>query len=236
MIRYYCWNTQNARKAAIFLAEAKMDHEIVPVNLFDNEHKREEYTAICPNGRIPALVDTEVVDENGRSLAIFESGCILVYLGEKTQLFLPVDPAKKFEVLQWVFWQMSGLGPTLGQLAHFAAPMNLESPSVNALLKHYCAEDVHAYPLERFMNESIRLLGVLETALEGKAFIAGEYSIADMAIFPWIESAWSSFKAANPEIDGDFKNIVQWMERISARSAVGQVLKDYAWENDAMFR
>lgn len=232
MLSYYSWNTQNARKAAIFMEEVGLEYQIIPVNLFTDDNKQESFTQLNPNQKIPVLIDSDLIDSEGNPQPLAESGCILLYLAEKTNRFLPENLTERYVTLQWVFWQMSGLGPALGQLAHFVAPVNIDSPGVNSLLKNYCAKEVHTYPIERFLNESIRLLRVLETQLINRDYIQSEYSIADMAIYPWIESAWPGFVEANPQISDDFPNITQWQKRLAKRQAIKKVLEQYHWETD----
>jgi GST-like protein len=234
MLKYYCWNTQNSRKAALFFVEAKLNYEIIPVDLFNNEHKQEAFLKINPNGRIPALVDETggKVEDVRKSVTIFESGCILQYLAEITGKYLPQDLAEKYEVLSWLNWQMSGLGPTLGQLAHFSVSAAPDSKHFNSLLKSHAAKELHHYSLGRFYDESMRLLLVLEGQLETHKYICGKYSIADMAVFPWVESIWGGMQASNPQLDETFSNISRWLTTMLERPSVQQVLKDYAWEMD----
>lgn len=232
MLSYYCWNTQNARKAAIFFEEANLPYRIVPINLLEDENKAAPFLAVNPNGRIPALVDTGDGGRDAETVTVFESGCILQYLAEKTGLYLPTHPAQRYQVLSWLYWQMSGLGPTLGQFAHFAAVLAMDSPRVNSLLKRHCAKEVHPYAIERFRNESLRLLGVLDGQLRSRDYVCGDYSVADMAAFPWVESVWTGFRAVDGEIDHRLANVARWLARMMVRTSVNTVLEKYAWEVD----
>jgi GST-like protein len=169
MIDLHYWPTPNGWKVSIALEETGLPYRVLPVDLGRGEQLRPEFLAISPNGRIPALVDHAPAD-GGAPLALFESGAILVYLAEKSGRFLPGDARGRAEVLAWLFWQVGGLGPMLGQHGHFAL---------------YAPERV-PYAIERYRREAERLYGVLERRLEGRAHLCGEYSIADMACWPWV--------------------------------------------------
>ena len=193
----YYWPTPNGKKITIFLEEAGLPYEVKPVNIGRGEQFAPEFLKISPNNRMPAIVDPK--GPNGKPLALFESGAILRYLAEKAGRFYPADPRGKAKVDEWLFWQVGGLGPMAGQAGHF---------------RNYVAEKI-PYAIERYTNEVNRLYGVLESQLkDGRDFIAGRYSIADMAIFPWIvpESHGQSLDA--------FPNLKAWHERMSARPAV----------------
>ena len=196
----YYWTTPNGHKVTIFLEEAGLPYNLHPININKGEQFTSEFLAISPNNRIPALVDSTPNDEN-EPLSIFESGAILEYLADKTGTFLPKSGAARYNVLQWLYWQMGGLGPMAGQNHHFT---------------QYAPEEV-PYAITRYVNETARLYGVLEKQLAGKNFITGEYSIADMASYPWIHSHDKQGQDLN-----NFPNIKAWFERISARPAVIQ--------------
>ena len=167
MIDLYYWTTPNGHKITIFLEEAGLPYSIKPVNISTGEQFAPEFLKIAPNNRIPAIVDNEPADGKG-PLSIFESGAILQYLGEKTGKFLPADARGRSEVMQWLFWQMGGLGPMAGQNGHF---------------NNYAPEKI-PYAIDRYVKETERLYGVLDERLDGREFIASDYSIADMASYP----------------------------------------------------
>ena len=203
MIDLHYWTTPNGHKITIFLEEAELPYTVHPVNISKNEQFNPDFLKIAPNNRIPAIVDTEPGDGKG-PLSLFESGAILWYLAEKTKKFVPASPRGKAEVSQWLFWQMGGLGPMAGQNHHF----NLYAP-----------EKV-PYAMERYIKETTRLYGVLNKQLEGKDFVAGEYSIADMAIYPWIVP-WE----AQSQKLSDFPHLKRWFEKMAARPAVIRAYK-----------
>ncbi|MBX9647037.1 MAG: glutathione S-transferase N-terminal domain-containing protein [Xanthobacteraceae bacterium] len=197
MIELYYWTTPNGQKITIFLEEADARYEIVPINISKGQQFDPDFLRISPNNRIPAIVDREPVD-GGRPLSIFESGAILLYLAEKSGRFLPNDMRGRQEVSQWLFWQMGGLGPMAGQTHHFL---------------HYAPEAI-PYARDRYVNETNRLYGVLNRRLADREFVAGEYSIADMAIYPWI------LPDRQGQTLNDFPNIARWHSAIAARPAV----------------
>ena len=168
MIDLYYWGTPNGHKISIALEEMGLKYQIFPINILENDQFQSDFLAISPNNKIPAMVDQEGPD--GQPISIFESGAILQYLGRKTGMFYPTDEIKRIQVEQWLMWQMGGLGPMLGQNHHFS---------------RFAPERI-AYATERYVNESKRLYGVLNKQLVGQDYVAGEYSIADMAIFPWL--------------------------------------------------
>lgn len=171
MIDLHYWPTPNGHKVTLLLEEAGLDYRLVPVNIGSGEQFRPEFLAIAPNNRMPAIVDHAPAD-GGEALSLFESGAILLYLAEKTGRFLPQDLRGRKTVLEWLFWQMGGLGPMTGQYGHF----------------HVYAPEAIDYARDRYLREAQRLLGVLDRRLEARAFIAGDdYSIADMACYPWID-------------------------------------------------
>ncbi len=197
MIDFHFWTTPNGYKVMLFLEESGLDYTIVPVNISKGEQFRPEFLAISPNNRIPAIVDHAPAGGGG-PLAVFESGAILAYLAEKTGRFLPADPAGRSEVMQWLFWQMGGLGPMLGQHLHFSA---------------YAPEKLD-YAIQRYAREAERLYGVLDRRLDGREFIAGDYSIADMASFPWVHR----LNGDKPALD-DYPNLKRWHDTIAERPA-----------------
>lgn len=198
MIDLYYWTTPNGHKITIFLEEAGLPYKIHPVNIGKGEQFSPDFLKIAPNNRIPAIVDTEPLDNKG-PLSIFESGAILWYLAEKTKKFIPADPRGKVLVSEWLFWQMAGLGPMAGQNHHFNA---------------YAPEKI-SYAMERYIKETGRLYGVLNKQLDGKDFVAGEYSIADMAIYPWIVP----FERQSQNLN-DFPHLKRWFESMKQRPAV----------------
>lgn len=170
MIDLHYWPTPNGHKVTLFLEEAGLDYTILPVNIGKGDQFRPEYLAFSPNNKMPAIVDHAPAD-GGDPQTVFESGAILLYLAEKSGQFLSTDPRTRIETLEWLFWQMAGLGPMTGQYGHFNV---------------YAPERI-PYAIERYTNEANRLLQVLDTHLKGRDFIAGDaYSIADMATYPWI--------------------------------------------------
>ena len=200
MIDLYYWTTPNGHKVTIFLEEADVDYTIKPIDIGKGDQFAPDFLAIAPNNRIPAIVDHEPAD-GGEPLSLFESGAILQYLAEKTGQFLPSGGRDRANVLQWLFWQMGGLGPMLGQNHHFGI---------------YAPEKI-PYAINRYVKETERLYGVLDTQLKDREFIAGDYSIADMACYPWIVP----HQAQQQNID-DFPHLKRWFEAIAARPAVQQ--------------
>jgi GSH-dependent disulfide-bond oxidoreductase len=198
MIDLHYWTTPNGHKITIFLEETGLPYRILPVNIGKGEQFAREFLAVAPNNRIPAIVDRDPADA-GKPVSVFESGAILVYLAEKTGRFLPNDLRGRSEVLQWLFWQMGNLGPMAGQNNHFA---------------NY-AVDKLPYAIERYRNEVNRLYGVLNRRLADRPFVAGDYSIADMASYPWIVP----YERQGQNID-DFPNVKRWLEAVRARPAV----------------
>src|ERR1700754_1137901 len=197
MIDLYYWTTPNGHKITIFLEETGTPYKVFPVNIGKGEQFKAEFLAVSPNNRIPALVDHDPPG-GGKPISVFESGAMLVYLAEKTGKFLPKEPAKRADVMQWLFWQMGGLGPMSGQNNHFA---------------HYALDKI-PYAIDRYRNEVNRLYGVLNKKLEGRDFIAGDYSIADMASYPWIVP----YERQGQKLE-DFPNVQRWFEAIKARPA-----------------
>ena len=209
MIDLHYWTTPNGHKVTIFLEETGLPYKIVPVDIGKGEQFAPEFLAIAPNNRIPAIVDTAPAD-GGAPVSLFESGAILLYLAEKTGKLIPADLRDRAEVLQWLFWQMGGLGPMAGQNNHF----------------RYAAPEKLAYAIDRYTKETNRLYGVLNKRLADRPFLAGDaYSIADIASYPWIVP----YERQGQSLD-DFPHLKRWFEAIRARPAterayalVGQV-------------
>lgn len=198
MIDLYYWTTPNGHKITIFLEEAHVPYRLFPVNIGKGEQFKPEFLRVAPNNRIPAIVDDEPAD-GGEPISIFESGAILQYLGEKTGRFLPSGLRGRFDVMQWLFWQMAGLGPMAGQNHHFS---------------QYAPERI-PYATERYVKETNRLYGVLDRRLADREFVAGEYSIADMACYPWTVS-----HERQGQNLADFPHLQRWFAAIAARPAV----------------
>jgi GST-like protein len=194
-IELYTWNTPNGRKISVALEEMGLGYNVHPVNIGKGEQFKPEFLKISPNNRIPAIIDT---DGPGHApISVFESGAILIYLGQKTGKFFPADPRKQVPVLEWLMWQMGGFGPMPGQVHHFLQVEN---------------EQDRRYGLERYSKETRRLYGVLDKQLADKEYVAGECSIADFAILGW---AW---RHERHQVDlADFPNVKRWYETIMAR-------------------
>jgi GST-like protein len=211
MIELYFAATPNGLKARLFLEEAGLPYRLVPVRLSKGEQSRPDYLAISPNAKIPAIVDDAPAD-GGPPLSLFESGAILLYLAQKTGRLLPADDRGRADVLQWLFWQMSALGPMAGQIGHF----NVFAP-----------EPV-PYAIERYARETRRLYGVLDRRLADREWIAGDFSIADIACYPWIVP-----HRGHGQNLADFPNLRRWFEAIAARPATQRV---YAGVEDVYSR
>ena len=197
MIDLYYWTTPNGHKVTMFLEESGLPYRIMPVNISAGEQFKPEFLAIAPNNRIPAIVDTAPVG-GGAPIAMFESGAILLYLADKTGQFIPADVRGRADALQWLFWQMGGLGPMAGQNHHF---------------KQYAPESI-PYAIDRYVKETNRLYGVLNRRLADRRFLAGDYSIADMASYPWIVPHERQGQSL-----GDFPFLKRWFNEIAARPA-----------------
>ena len=193
MIDLYYWPTPNGRKVSIMLEECDLPYNTIPVNIGRGEQFSAEFLAISPNNRIPAIYDHD------DSISLFESGAILSYFAEKTGKFMPQTLHERFEVMQWLFWQMANLGPMAGQLSHFV---------------NYAPEPV-PYAHDRYEKEYDRLLGVMNTRLADNEYLAGDYSIADIASFPWV----MSYKRLGTDLDG-FIDVRRWFDAIKVRPAV----------------
>jgi GST-like protein len=198
MIDLYYWTTPNGHKVTIFLEEAELAYAIKPVNISAGEQFGAGFLKLSPNNRIPAIVDHDPADGAG-PLGVFESGAILEYLAEKTGKLMPGDRRGRTEVMQWLFWQTSGLGPMLGQNHHFA---------------HYAPEPI-PYAVERYRRESERLYSVLDRQLREREFIAGAYSIADVACYPWVvPHARQGIRLE------EFPHVKRWFDAVAGRPAV----------------
>jgi GSH-dependent disulfide-bond oxidoreductase len=198
MIDLHYWTTPNGHKVTIFLEEAGLAYKIVPVNISKGDQFKPEFLALSPNNRIPAIVDHTPKD-GGKPIPVFESGAILLYLAEKTGKFIGSDLRRKVEVTQWLFWQMGGLGPMAGQNHHFS---------------QYAPEKI-PYAIERYVKETNRLYGVLDKRLADREFMAGHYSIADMATYPWVVP----HERQGQRLE-DFPHLKRWFDAIRSRPAV----------------
>ena len=200
MIDLYYAPTPNGWKITIMLEECSIPYKVIPVNLGKGDQFKPEFLAISPNNRMPAIVDHEGPD--GEEISVFESGAILLYLGEKTGKFLPTQAAERIKVLEWLFWQIGGLGPMAGQVSHFVnyAP-NFPGD--------------HSYSEKRYKNEYDRLLGVMNNILIEREYLAGDYSIADMASFPWV----TAYKRYEVDLN-KFKEVRRWFDALKKRQAV----------------
>ena len=196
MIELYYWPTPNGHKVAMFLEEAGLNYTIHPVDISAGDQFRPGFLAISPNNRMPAIIDL-VPSDHGDPISVFESGAILLYLAERTGRFLPTDARGRKAAMEWLFWQVGGLGPMAGQNHHFG----LYAPSKIP------------YAIERYVKETNRLYGVLDRHLENRTFIAGDgYSVADMACYPWVVP----WKRQQQNLDG-FPNLRRWFDRVRAR-------------------
>ena len=197
MIDLYYWTTPNGHKVTIFLEESGLPYKIIPVNISKGDQFKPEFLAISPNNRIPAIVDHDPLDGKN-PISVFESGAILLYLADKTGKFLPNNLRQKIEAMQWLFWQMAGLGPMAGQNHHFS---------------QYAPEKL-AYAIDRYVKETNRLYGVLNKRLADRKFVAGDYSIADIAAYPWVVP----YERQGQKLE-DFLHLKRWFEAIKARPA-----------------
>ena len=197
MIDLYTWSTPNGHKAQIMLEETGLDYDLHPVNLGEGEQDEPEYLAINPNGKIPTIVDHD--GPGGEALPIFESGAILLYLAEKSGSFLPADPRSHWQAISWLMFQMGGLGPVLGQAGYFRNRAPVPVPVA----------------VERYTREAERLYGVVDHRLAEAEFLAGTYSIADIACFPWMRV----HQRLGIDVE-DYPNVTRWLQAINARPAV----------------
>jgi len=198
MLDLYYWPTPNGWKVSIALEEMELPYEVKYVNIGRGEQFEPDFLEISPNNRMPALVDRDPIG-GGEPLSVFESGAILVYLADKTGKFLPAEPRGRYDVLQWLMWQMGGLGPMAGQNHHFGG---------------YAPERI-PYAIERYVKETARLYGVLDKQLRGREYVCGDYSIADMAIWPWIVP-----HERQQQDLADFPEIARWYEKMKTRPGV----------------
>ena len=210
MIDLHYWTTPNGHKVTIFLEETGLPYNLMPVNIGKGEQFKAEFLAISPNNRIPALIDRAPAG-GGKPIAVFESGAMLLYLAEKTGQFLPRDPRARIDAIQWLFWQMGNLGPMAGQNNHFS---------------NYAVEKI-PYAMDRYRNEVNRLYGVLDKRLAEREFVAEDYSIADIAIWPWISRyEWQTIDL------NDYPNVKRWYADVRARPqvqaglAIGKFVKE----------
>jgi len=202
MIDLYSWATPNGHKIHIALEEMGLPYDTHPVNIGKGDQFKPAFLKISPNNKMPAIVDREGPD--GKPISIFESGAILLYLAQKSGRFLPTEPRGYWEVMQWLMFQMGGVGPMFGQANHFMA---------------YAPEKIE-YAINRYRNEVGRLYGVMDRRLADRPFIAGDYSIADMALFPWCQGF--ERRQQKPE---DFPNVKRWVDTMAARPAVQRGMK-----------
>jgi GST-like protein len=200
MIDFYYWPTPNGWKVAIMLEECNLEYRMIPVNINRGDQFKPEFLAISPNNRMPAIVDHAPHESYGvERVSVFESGAILIYLAEKSGRFMPRDPMGRKEALEWLFWQVGNLGPMAGQLSHFV---------------NYASGE-HPYSHRRYADEYNRCLGVLEWRLAAREFILGEYSVADMAAWPWVLGAKRMGQALE-----EFPNVSRWRSTVKDRPAV----------------
>ncbi len=195
MIDLYYWTTPNGHKITMFLEEVGLPYNIFPINIGSGDQFKPEFLKISPNNRIPAIIDREPTG-GGEPISVFESGAILLYLAEKTNKLIPTDVRDRVAALEWLFWQMGGLGPMAGQNHHF---------------NRYAPEKI-PYAIDRYVNETGRLYGVLNKRLESREFVAGSYSIADIASYPWI----TGYELQGQNLD-NFPHLKRWFEAIKAR-------------------
>jgi GST-like protein len=199
VIDLYYWQTPNGRKASIMLEELELPYRVIPINIGRGEQFTPEFLAVSPNNRIPAIVDHAPAD-GGAPIPIFESGAILLYLADKAGALIPRDVRGRSEVTQWLMWQVGGIGPMFGQVNHFAV---------------YAKEKI-PYAIDRYVTEAKRLVGVLNKRLADREYVAGAYSIADIASYPWVVSARERL-LGEPDA---FPHVMRWLDAIAARPAV----------------
>ncbi len=199
MIDLYSWKTSNGKKASIMLEECGLDYNIHPIHIGQDDQFTPEYTAINPNGKIPAIIDQD--GPGSQPYTVIESGAILMYLAEKTGKFMPQDMAARYEVIQWLMFQMGGIGPIFGQVHHFKRAAKEQVP----------------YAINRYYTECRRLYGVLDARLARRDYLAGDLSIADFATLPWV------FRFDWQEVDlDDFANVKRWYDILMARPALAR--------------
>lgn len=203
MIDLYSWKTSNGKKASIMLEECGLDYNIHPIHIGQDDQFTPEYTAINPNGKIPAIIDQD--GPGSQPYTVIESGAILMYLAEKTGKFMPQDMAARYEVIQWLMFQMGGIGPMFGQFGFFHKFAGKE------------IEDKRGF--ERYRDESRRLIGVLDGRLDGREYIMDDYSIADIAIWPWLRGMIGFYEAGDIMEMEKYPNASEWLERCAGREA-----------------
>lgn len=196
-IDFYYWPTPNGWKISIMLEEAEIPYNVIPVNISAGDQFKPEFLEISPNNKMPAIVDPDGLD--GKPIALFESGAILLYLADKTGCFIPSNPRDRYIVIEWLMFQMGGVGPMLGQAHHF---------------RQYAPEQI-PYAIDRYTNEATRLYRVLDKQLAQVEYVAGDYSIADMAIFPWIVP----YERQGQNL-ADYPNLKRWFDALNERPAV----------------
>lgn len=209
VIQLYSLTTPNGVKASIMLEETGLDYELHKVSFATDDQLTPEFISLNPNNKIPAIIDPN--GPGGNPVGVWESGAILIYLAEKAGMLLPTDPAKRIKVLQWLMFQMGGVGPMFGQFGHFYK---------------FAADKVSdPYPTERYLNETKRLLGVLDKQLADREFVAGDYSIADIAIFPWLNVLNTFYEAGEVTEFESHSNVRAYADRCLARPAVERGMK-----------
>jgi GST-like protein len=201
VIDLYYWQTPNGRKITVLLEELALPYKVIPVNIGRGDQFKPEFLAISPNNRMPAIVDHAPAD-GGPPISVFESGAILLYLADKTGKLIPSDVRGRNDVVQWLMWQMAGVGPMFGQASHFLMYAKEKLP----------------YAIDRYVGEVKRLIGVLDKQLVGREFVAGAYSIADIAIYPWVRSAME--RGVTGADAATYPQTARWLAAISARPAV----------------
>ena len=207
MLELWTWATSNGHKIHILLEELGVPYQVNRVDIHAGDQFRAEFLALSPNNKIPAIRDPDGPD--GEPITLFESGAILIYLAEKHGRFIPARASDRYTCLQWLMFQMAGIGPMLGQANHFATQAPERIP----------------YAMQRYFDESLRLLGVLDRRLGEHDYLAGDYSIADMATYPWVIAAWPLFKSLPPEQSGAMEHVGAWLERVGERPAVQRGMK-----------
>jgi GST-like protein len=200
MIDLYTWTTPNGRKVSVMLEECELEYAVHPVDIRAGEQFEPEFVAICPNSKIPAIVDRDT------GVSLFESGAILIHLAEKTGRFLPGTGPGRARTLAWLMWQMANIGPMLGQANHFATVAPEKIP----------------YAIDRYISESARLIKVMDDRLARVAFLAGDYSIADIATYPWVTAGFDLIRGAKPDVVGKGEHVARWLAAIAARPAVAK--------------
>ncbi|HLD69079.1 MAG TPA: glutathione S-transferase N-terminal domain-containing protein [Pseudomonas sp.] len=229
MLTLYAWTTQNARKITIMLEECGLPYRISPVDILKDEQHSPAFRQLNPNRKIPVLVDDDLCGVGGEPLTVFETGAILLYLAEKSGRFLSPQPGQRAHTLSWLFWQTSGVGPAFGNLAHFASAGVQDRTRLNGFLEKTGAREPVQYAIQRFAGESLRLLGVLDEALAENPYVAGELSIADFALYPWVESGWPGLQSLHPTLSVDFARVEHWMNRLDQREALRRGMQRLAW-------